>query len=229
MYPVLFRIGTFEITSFGVLVAAGALIGLWLLRVELKWAGLPESAADAGIAGIAGGLVGAKLLWVVEHIGDEPVLDLLLSRGGLSWFGGLAGGLAGLWLIRRRRLPFLAVLSAATPGLAVGHHRSHRLPPGWRRLRTPVRPPMGDGGSEGLPPPTCRCIRRSSTKPRRSCRSQSSATMAAPGMERPIDLQGVLMLVGAARFVVELWRINEPVLGPLTVADSPRWPRSPRA
>lgn len=30
MYPVLFRIGSFEITSFGVMVAPGALIGLWI-------------------------------------------------------------------------------------------------------------------------------------------------------------------------------------------------------
>ena len=34
MHPVLFRIGTFEVTSFGVLVAVGALVGLWLFRRE---------------------------------------------------------------------------------------------------------------------------------------------------------------------------------------------------
>ena len=48
--------------------------------------------------------------------------DSLLSRGGMSWFGGFAGGVvAGLVLMRRRRLPITAVLAAATPGLAVGH------------------------------------------------------------------------------------------------------------
>jgi len=45
-----------------------------------------------------GGFAGAKLLWVVEHLGEEPAVDLLLSRGGMSWCGGFAGGLlAGLW------------------------------------------------------------------------------------------------------------------------------------
>jgi len=40
----------------------------------------------------------------------------------MSWFGGFAGGLlAGLWLMRRRRLPVIALLAAATPGLALGH------------------------------------------------------------------------------------------------------------
>jgi hypothetical protein len=34
------------------------------------------------------GLLGAKLLWVVEFLGEQPVTALLFSRGGLSWFGG---------------------------------------------------------------------------------------------------------------------------------------------
>ena len=52
MYPVLFRIGTFEVTSFGVMVAVAALVGLWLFRRELLRAGLPPDAADAGIVGV---------------------------------------------------------------------------------------------------------------------------------------------------------------------------------
>jgi len=35
MYPVVFRIGSFEVTSFGLLVAIGAMVGLWLFRREL--------------------------------------------------------------------------------------------------------------------------------------------------------------------------------------------------
>ena len=122
IYPVLFRIGSFEITSFGALVALGALAGLWMFRRELHRSGLPESGIDAAMAGLLGGLAGAKLLWVFEHFGEEPLQDLVFSRGGLSWFGGFAGGvLAGLWVMHRKRLPRLAVLAAATPGLALGH------------------------------------------------------------------------------------------------------------
>ncbi|NOT43286.1 MAG: prolipoprotein diacylglyceryl transferase, partial [Acidobacteria bacterium] len=32
MYPVLFRFGSFEVTTFGVMVALGALVGLWVFR-----------------------------------------------------------------------------------------------------------------------------------------------------------------------------------------------------
>ena len=104
------------------LVAVGAIVGLWLFSRELKRSGLPGDAVDAGVAGVVGGLVGAKVLWVFEHLGEEPFRSLILSRGGMSWFGGFAGGVAaGLWLMRRRGLPVVAVLAAATPGLSIGH------------------------------------------------------------------------------------------------------------
>ena len=82
MHPVLLRIGTFEVTSFGVMVAVAALVGLWLFRRELRRAGLPPDAADAGIVGVIGGLVGAKLLWTLEHAGETPLTELLFARGG---------------------------------------------------------------------------------------------------------------------------------------------------
>ncbi len=122
MYPTLLRIGSLEITSFGAMVALAAIVGVWLFRRELRRSHLPDGAVDAGVAGVIGGLAGAKLLWVVEHLHEEPVIHLLFSRGGFSWFGGLIGGIAaGLAIILVRRLPVLAVLAAATPALAIGH------------------------------------------------------------------------------------------------------------
>jgi phosphatidylglycerol---prolipoprotein diacylglyceryl transferase len=122
MYPVLFRIGTFEVTSFGVMLVVAALVGLWLFRRESQRSGLPLDVADAGIVGVVGGLLGAKLLWTLEHVGEGAVSDLLLSRGGLSWYGGLIGGVsAGLAYILLKGWSILSSLSAATPALAFGH------------------------------------------------------------------------------------------------------------
>src|SRR6267154_5602164 len=122
MYPVLFRIGDFEITSFGVLVAIGALVGIWIFGRELKRSGLPHDGADAAVVGVLGGLIGAKLLWTLEFSREAPLTDLRFSRAGLSWFGGLIGGVGtGLWVLHRRRVPIVRALAAAAPALAVGH------------------------------------------------------------------------------------------------------------
>src|SRR6476659_4116518 len=107
MYPTLFRIGDFDVTTFGAMVAIGALVGLWIFGRELARSGLPASASDAAMAGVFGGLLGAKLLWVAEHTGDEPFRDLLFSRGARRWCGGLVGD----------------------PGTAVIGMKCQRLPP----------------------------------------------------------------------------------------------------
>lgn len=122
MYPVLFRIGSVEVTSFGVMVAVAALVGLWLFRRELQGSGLPAAAADAGIVGVIAGLAGAKLLWTVEHAAEAPLTELLFARGGLSWYGGLIGGVgAGLAYIMVRAWPVVPILALPQ------HRRSHSV------------------------------------------------------------------------------------------------------
>lgn len=221
MYPVLFRIGDFEVTSFGVLVAIGALVGVWLFRRELRRSGLPDSAGDAGMAGVFGGLLGAKLLWALEHSGEAPVLDLLLSRGGMSWFGGFAGGLlAGIWMIRRRRLALVSVLAAATPGLAAGHAigRIGCFLVG-DDYGSPSTLPWAVAFPEGLPPTT---VPVHPTQLYEAVllmpililllrwRRDGHADRRVLGM--------YLLLTGSLRFAIEFVRINERVIGPLTIA-----------
>ena len=146
------------------MVAVAALVGLWVLRGELRRSGVPEAALEAAFAGVIGGMVGAKLLWAFEHRGEEPLVQLLLSRGGLSWFGGFAGGiLAGLWVMQRKRLPKIAVLAAATPALAIGHAIG-RI--GCFSLATitdaPTDLPWGVAFPRACRRPPSRCIRRNS-------------------------------------------------------------------
>jgi prolipoprotein diacylglyceryltransferase len=68
------------VTSFGALVAIAALVGLLVFRRELARRDLPESALDAAVFGLIGGFVGAKLLWVLEQWGEEPVGNSLRLR-----------------------------------------------------------------------------------------------------------------------------------------------------
>jgi phosphatidylglycerol:prolipoprotein diacylglycerol transferase len=222
VYPVLFRIGSFEITSFGVLVGVAALVGVWVFSRELRRSGLPEDAVNAAIGGVAGGLVGAKLLWTIEFSGQQPLTDLLFSRGGLSWFGGFLGGVStGLWLLRRYRVPLVRGLAAATPALAIGHAigRIGCFLVGDDYGRPTVMP-WGLAFPRGLPPTDV------PVHPTQLYEAAALAILAwllirwrRDRLPDAVVLGRYLMLAGATRFAIEFVRVNLRVLGPLTVAQ----------
>jgi phosphatidylglycerol:prolipoprotein diacylglycerol transferase len=222
MYPVLFRIGDFEVTTFGVLVALGALTGLWIFQRELVRRGLSPDGADAALIGIIGGLVGAKLIWAIEFRHEAPFMSLLLSRGGLSWFGGFVGGVgAGLWALRRRRIPIVPALAAAAPALAMGHAigRIGCFLVGDDYGR-PTALPWGIAFPRGLPPTTV------PVHPTQIYEALGLALLAwilikwrREGVADGVVFGRYLALAGALRFLIEFVRVNDPVAGPLTLAQ----------
>ena len=221
MFPILFRIGDFEVTTFGVMVAVAAAVGYWLFRRELRRSGLPDSASDAAVWGIAAGLAGAKLLWVGEHAREEPFIELLLSRGGLSWFGGLIGGVGvGVAILVHRQVPLIPALAAATPALAFGHllGRIGCFLVG-DDYGGPTDLPWGVAFPDGLPP---------TTVPVHPTQLYEAIFLGwlgwmlvrwrRKGVNDRTVLARYLLLAGAARFAIEFIRVNTRVLGPLTVA-----------
>jgi phosphatidylglycerol---prolipoprotein diacylglyceryl transferase len=219
--PVLFRIGSFEITSFGAMVALGALVGLWLFRKELGRAGLPDAALDAAVYGLVGGLLGAKLLYVFEHLDEGSFFALLFDRGGMSWFGGFVGGLlAGYTTIRARHWPMMPVLAAAAPALAVGQMigRIGCFLVG-DDYGSPTSLPWGVAFPRGLPPTTDR------VHPTQIYEAIFLGLLAwllirwrRRGIADRTVLGRYLVIAGAFRFVLEFVRVNTRVAGPLTVA-----------
>jgi phosphatidylglycerol---prolipoprotein diacylglyceryl transferase len=221
LLPVLFRIGSLEITSFGVMVALGALAGLWVFRRELARAKLPDAALDAAVYGLIGGLLGAKLLYVFEHLGEGSFFSLFLDRGGMSWFGGFVGGvLAGVATIRAKRWPMMAVLSAAAPALAIGQMlgRVGCFLVG-DDYGSPTSLPWGVAFPRGLPPTTDR------VHPTQIYEAIFLAVLAwllirwrRRGVPDRIVVGRYFLLAGAFRFLLEFVRVNTRVAGPLTVA-----------
>ena len=221
MLPVLFRIGSLDITSFGVMVALGALVGLWVFKRELSRSGLPDAAMDAAVYGLVGGLLGAKLLYVFEHLNESSFLSLFLDHGGMSWFGGFVGGLlAGFVTIRAKHWPMLAVLSAATPALAIGQllGRIGCFLVG-DDYGHPTSLPWGVAFPEGLPPTTDRVH---PTQIYEAIFLAFFAWLLIRWRRRGLSDRSVLgryfIGVGAFRFLLEFVRVNTRVLGPLTVA-----------
>jgi phosphatidylglycerol:prolipoprotein diacylglycerol transferase len=222
LYPILFRIGTFEITSFGVMVAVAALVGITIFTRELRRSGLPEDGANAAVGGVLGGLLGAKVIWSLEFAGSAPFTDLLFSRGGLSWFGGFAGGISvGLWLLRRYRIPIVSGLAAATPALAFGHAigRIGCFLVG-DDYGLPSTLPWAVAFPEGLPP---------TTVPVHPTQLYEAAALTILGIlllrwrgqhlpDRAV-LARYLGGAGAIRFVIEFVRVNAHIVGPFTLAQ----------
>lgn len=204
------------------LVAIAALVGLWLFERERRLSALPENTLDAGMAGVFGGLAGAKLAWALEHMGREgPFLELLLSRGGLSWFGGLAGGLAaGILLLRWRGIPVVRVLAAATPGLVVAHAigRIGCFLVG-DDYGVPSTLPWAVAFPEGLPPTT------TPVHPTQLYEIAALLPLAwllvrlrRHGRSDVFVLGAYLVSTGLIRFAIEFLRWRQPIVGPLAVA-----------
>jgi phosphatidylglycerol---prolipoprotein diacylglyceryl transferase len=129
--PRLFHIGSFFVPTYGVLVATGVLIGLWVsVRNSAKQGIKPENAWDFGIAVVLAGIVGSKILYIIlewqnnlslgENLRAIFSFDTLQSGGVFS--GGLiAAFLVAWWFLRKHHMPALATCDAFAPGLAIGH------------------------------------------------------------------------------------------------------------
>jgi phosphatidylglycerol:prolipoprotein diacylglycerol transferase len=222
MHPILFRLGSFDVTSFGVMVALGAVLGIVVLRREMARSGLDGGKGiDAALVGVLGGLAGAKLLYVIEHW-TEPLSDTLLSRGGMSWFGGLTGGVAaGLAMIAWSGLPVVRVLSAAAPALAlgqaVGRIGCFLVGDDYGR---PTGLPWGVAFPEGLPPTTAR-VHPTQLYECAALLAIAAVLLALRRRAAP-DRRVVawyFVLAGAERFLIETVRVNQVVLAGLTTAQ----------
>jgi phosphatidylglycerol---prolipoprotein diacylglyceryl transferase len=121
MYPELFRIGNFPITTYGIFLAVGMLLALIVASRLATRDGLSKDRIyDLGLWTLVGGLVGSKILmYFVEP--DVQLLSLDFLRSGGVFYGGLIGGfLAFVLCARIYKLPFWKVADAFVPGLALG-------------------------------------------------------------------------------------------------------------
>ena len=121
MYPELFRIGNFPINTYGVLLALGMLLALFVAARLAARDGLPrERIYDLGLSTLIGGLVGSKILMLFTE-DNVQVFSLDFLRSGGVYYGGFIGGfLALVVLIRWYKLPFWKVADAFAPGVALG-------------------------------------------------------------------------------------------------------------
>lgn len=86
MYPELFHIGGFTMNSFGVMMALAFISAGFVAHWQFKKRGVrPDFIYGLLIAAVVGGLLGAKIHYLIIHPSEWP--GNLLSGGGLVWFG----------------------------------------------------------------------------------------------------------------------------------------------
>jgi len=127
MYPELLRIGSFVVSSFGLMVALAFLAGYWIASLEFKRKKLDDKLlGNILLLSMLGGIGGAKLMYIFENV---PLSDLIsspfthiFSRGGLTFYGGFIGAVLLFWILTiKNKVSFFKVMDAITPALAIGH------------------------------------------------------------------------------------------------------------
>lgn len=116
-YPFVIHTPWFDITGFGIVMMLTFLMGGWILDRELRRLKFnTEYAGDMIFAAVIGGIVGAKLWFVVLNGGA------LFARSGLVWYGGFFGGTLAVILNGwRRRVPMRWTAQLVAPVLAAGY------------------------------------------------------------------------------------------------------------
>ena len=118
-------LGPVELQTFGICLALAFIACGALLARRFAELGRPADwSYEALFAAVAGGLIGARVDYLVQNwdrvSGD--LLGALLSGSGLVFFGGLAGGALGVALWARwRGFLGLELADAAAPALALGY------------------------------------------------------------------------------------------------------------
>jgi phosphatidylglycerol:prolipoprotein diacylglycerol transferase len=128
--PNIVRLGPFLITWHGVFsvlgIIAAARIGFWLLKKDIPDL---QGTGDGLAWMVALGLVGARLLYVWENwrifANGQWLRIFALTEGGISQWGGLFGGILGVYVwSRRAHYSFWKILdaggAAAMLGLTIG-------------------------------------------------------------------------------------------------------------
>src|SRR5436190_13791409 len=99
VYPTLVKFGSFEITTFGLMMFLAFVAAGWVLARQFRRYGLTDDLASTMVMAAAiGGIVGAKIYYaILYHSWHE-----LFSRAGLVWYGGLIGGFIGCSIVLMR-------------------------------------------------------------------------------------------------------------------------------
>lgn len=127
MKSVLFDFGPFQLYSYGLSIAIGVLVALFLMKRQSAKEGFlePDLVFDMITAVLIWGFAGARLFYVAQNLSyywSEPLKIFAVWEGGLIFYGGAVTSVLGFWIFtRRRKLSFLRSLDFIIPYGVVTH------------------------------------------------------------------------------------------------------------
>ena len=120
-----FTVFGIEIQWYAIMISLGvALAFIYITKNSRKFGLHPDTVLDCILVGIIGGIVGARLYYVIFQWNQykNNLLDIFNTRkGGLAIYGGVIGGLlAGYLMSKRKKIKFLPLFDLAGLGLLIG-------------------------------------------------------------------------------------------------------------
>ena len=201
-------------------VVSGAVVGRRLVELGRP----PDWAYEMVFAALVGGLIGARLYWVLTNLDEvgEDVVGGIFGGSGLVWFGGLLGGAAGVLLWARRRGMFnVELLDACSPALAIGYAvgRVGCQVSGDGDYGSPTDLPWGMAYPDGVVPTTEIVHPTPIYETLAMCLVAWALWRGRDALRPGLLFACYLVLAGCERFLVEFVRRNEPVVAGLTEAQ----------
>lgn len=123
--PVAFTIGPISVHWYGIIIAVGVILGLYLVIQEGKRFGIPRDfLLDLVLIGLPSALIGARLYYVAfewEQYRNNLSEIFAIWHGGIAIYGALIGAIiAAVFHTRRKGYNFFRIADISAPGLIVG-------------------------------------------------------------------------------------------------------------
>ncbi len=232
MHPILIRIGSFYLPTYGVLVALGFLAGLTVTLQLARRIGLsPDKITNLAVYCAIAGIVGAKLFMFLfdldDYIRDPGQIFSLdtLQAAGVFHGGFIAAFIVAVLYMRRHQLPVFPTMDVFAPGVVLGQAigRLGCFAAGccWG---TECTLPWGVRfrSDEAAPVPLDKTLHPVQIY-------ESIADLIIFGIlyrqfkrgHRPGNIIGLyLVLYSIARFIIEFFRVHEqPLVGPFSITQ----------
>ena len=115
----------FSIAYYGIVIVTGMMIAIWIAQREAKRTGQnPEQYLDLAMIGIAAGILGARIYYVIfawDYYKDDLLSIFNIRQGGLAIYGGLIGAcIAVVIYSRKKKQNFSLLMDTASMSIVFG-------------------------------------------------------------------------------------------------------------